>query len=278
MDYKINKNKKILSISTIIISFTIIFGLLYIAFTNINSDKYSNIDFSNLNNEIIKNLESQAYTNPKVKSILKNINDYPHELLELASKNPETIDFVYNYPKHKDNSSNISIDKYYNKGEIPLFLQWDEQWGYDKYGSETIAVGGCAPTTLAMVAVGLTGDTSINPLVVSDYAYKNGFYVNGIGSSWSLISQGVENFGLSSQELPLNKSTIISTLKAGNPIILTVGPGTFTQTGHFLVLTGVTSDGKITINDPNSKINSSKSWDIDVFLTETKNLWKISRL
>ena len=78
--------------------------------------------------------------------------------------------------------------------------------------------------------------------------------------------------------MPLNKSSILSTLESGNPIILTVGPGTFTSTGHFLVLTGLTDDGKIKINDPNSKLNSSKSWDVDIFLNETKNLWKISKL
>lgn len=278
MNYTFNKNKKFTYISAVFISCIILLGLLYITFTNINSYKYDSIDFSNSKKEIIKSLEAQSYSNSNAKYILEHIDDYPYELLEFASKNIEAIDFVYNYPKYKNNNSNISVDKYYTKGEIPLFLQWDEQWGYNNYGNEPIAIAGCAPTTLAMVAVGLTEDTSINPLVVSDYAYKNGYYIDGIGSSWSLISEGVEKFGLHSQELPLDKSIIISTLKSGNPIILTVGPGTFTSTGHFLVLTGVTSDGKITINDPNSKLNSSKSWDIDVFLNEAKNLWRISKL
>ncbi|QYE96473.1 hypothetical protein KZ987_09380 [Paraclostridium sordellii] len=43
-------------------------------------------------------------------------------------------------------------------------------------------------------------------------------------------------------------------------------------------MTGLTSDGKIKINDPNSKYNSSRAWDVDVFLKETNNLWKISKL
>lgn len=280
MNYSINKTEKIFPTKKILITCIILIGLLYIAFTKINSNHYVNNSPSVLKNEILEVLETQSHSNSKVEYILNNIDEYPNELLKLLSKNPETVDFVYNYPKYNanSNSKNISVKEYYTPGEIPLFLQWDQQWGYDNYGNESIASGGCAPTSLAMVAVALTGDTSINPLSVSEYAYKSGYYVDGVGSKWSLISEGVKHFGLNSEELPLDKSTILSTLKAGNPIILTVGPGTFTSTGHFLVLTGITSDGKITINDPNSELNSLKTWDVDVFLKETKNLWKISKL
>ncbi|CEP80676.1 papain-like cysteine protease family protein [Paraclostridium sordellii] len=279
MNHNINVYKKKFSIGVVIILSTIVLFLIYITFSKISLNKSSNKDFLITRNEIINNLEKQAYSNSKINSILKNIDKYPSELLELLSKNIETVDFVYDYPNHlQKNKKSISIKDYYKSGEIPLFLQWDEKWGYDKYGDDYIAVAGCAPTSLSMVAVGLTGNTDINPLVVSNYAYDNGFYVEGVGSSWSLISTGARHFGLDSQELPLSKSSILSTLEAGNPIIVTVGPSTFTSTGHFLVLTGLTSDGKIKINDPNSKYNSSKSWDVDVFLKETRNLWKISKL
>lgn len=279
MNHNINVYKKKFSIGVVIILSTIVLFLIYITFSKISLNKSSNKDFLITRNEIINNLEKQAYSNSKINSILKNIDKYPSELLELLSKNIETVDFVYDYPDHlQKNKKSISIKDYYKSGEIPLFLQWDEKWGYDKYGDDYIAVAGCAPTSLSMVAVGLTGNTDINPLVVSNYAYDNWFYVEGVGSSWSLISTGARHFGLDSQELHLSKSSILSTLEAGNPIIVTVGPGTFTSTGHFLVLTGLTSDGKIKINDPNSKYNSSKSWDVDVFLKETRNLWKISKL
>ncbi|CEO28169.1 C39 family peptidase [Paraclostridium sordellii] len=279
MNHNINVYKKKFSIGVVIILSTIVLFLIYITFSKISLNKSSNKDFLITRNEIINNLEKQAYSNSKINSILKNIDKYPSELLELLSNNIETLDFVCDYPDHlQKNKKSISIKDYYKSGEIPLFLQWDEKWGYDKYGDDYIAVAGCAPTSLSMVAVGLTGNTDINPLVVSNYAYDNGFYVEGVGSSWSLISTGARHFGLDSQELSLSKYSILSTLEAGNPIIVTVGPGTFTSTGHFLVLTGLTSDGKIKINDPNSKYNSSKSWDVDVFLKETRNLWKISKL
>lgn len=267
--------KKIKVISCVILTIVVL-GLLYIAFLKLNTNKHSSIS----KDEIVTKLEDLSHSDPKINEILNNIDRYPDKYLELLSKNIETIDFVLNYPNHtsKSDSKKTSIEEYYTPGEIPLFLQWDKNWGYDMYGEDPIAIDGCAPTSLAMVAVGLTGNTSVTPLSVSDYAYKNGYYIDGVGSSWSLISEGSKHFGLKSHELPLNKSSILSTLESGNPIILTVGPGTFTSTGHFLVLTGLTDDGKIKINDPNSKLNSSKSWDVDIFLNETKNLWKISKL
>lgn len=267
--------KKIKVISYVILTFVAL-GLLYIAFLKLNTNKHSSIS----RNEIVSKLEDLSHSDPKINEILNNIDKYPDKYLELLSKNIETVNFVLDYPNHisKSNTKKTSIENSYTPGEIPLFLQWDKNWGYDMYGEDPIAIDGCAPTSLAMVAVGLTGNTNVNPLSVSDYAYKNGYYIDGIGSSWSLISEGSKHFGLKSQELPLNKSSILSTLKSGNPIISTVGPGTFTSTGHFLVLTGLTDDGKIKINDPNSKLNSSKSWDVDIFLNETKNLWSISKL
>lgn len=276
MNFKVFVYQKKIKVISCVILTIVVLGLLYIAFLKLNTNKHSSIS----KDEIVTKLEDLSHSEPKINEILNNIDKYPDKYLELLSKNIETINFVLDYPNStsKSNSKKTSIEEYYTPGEIPLFLQWDKNWGYDMYGEDPIAIDGCAPTSLAMVAVGLTGNTSVTPLSVSDYAYTNGYYIDGVGSSWSLISEGSKHFGLKSHELPLNKSSILSTLESGNPIILTVGPGTFTSTGHFLVLTELTDDGKIKINDPNSKLNSSKSWDVDIFLNETKNLWKISKL
>lgn len=276
MNFNISVYQKKVKVVFCVVLTIMISSYLHSAFFKQNTHKNSSIS----RNKIVNKLENLAHSDPKINEILNNIDKYPNKYLELLSKNIETFNFVLDYPNHTSTSNNkkTSIEKDYTLGEIPLFLQWDKNWGYDMYGEDPIAINGCAPTSLAMVAVGLTGNVSINPLSVSNYAYKNGYYIGGVGSSWGLISEGVKNFGLKSQELPLNELSILSTLKSGNPIILTVGPGTFTSTGHFLVLTGLTDDGRIKINDPNSKLNSSKSWDVDIFLNETKNLWKISKL
>ncbi|MBQ1871316.1 MAG: C39 family peptidase, partial [Lachnospiraceae bacterium] len=50
-------------------------------------------------------------------------------------------------------------------------------------------------------------------------------------------------------------------------------PGDFTYTGHFIVLTGIDEDGKIMVNDPNSRNNSDKHWDVDTLVKQIKALW-----
>lgn len=232
------------------------------------------------NYENIEKLAEKSKEYPNINKISNNINLYPESLIDLASKNDEAIDFVANYPEYKEKIriKDISIKEDYKKGNIPLFIQWDKRWGYDKYGSEFIAINGCGPTSLAMVAVGLTGDTSINPKVVADYSRKNGYLANNVGTSWNLMTEGAKHFGLYGMEISLDENVIISKLRQGHPIIASMGPGEFTSEGHFIVLAGIDENGKIIVNDSNSKINSSKKWDIDVFMKETKNLWSFEAI
>jgi len=42
----------------------------------------------------------------------------------------------------------------------------------------------------------------------------------------------------------------------------------FTSSGHFIVLRGVTSDGKILVADPASYSRSEKQWDLSIILSE----------
>ncbi|WP_346929057.1 C39 family peptidase [Clostridium sp.] len=228
----------------------------------------------NSNDVTVQNLLKMSKDYPEIGTILSNLSLYPKELLELASRKVEAIDFVADYPNYNpDSNKKISIKQDYQKGKIPLFIQWDKRWGYEKYGSNFIAINGCGPTALAMVAVGLTGNTDINPKVVADFSSENGYLVDGIGSSWTLMTEGAKQFGLNGKELPLTKSEILNTLKNGQPIIASMGPGTFTTDGHFIVLTGVDSKNNIIVNDSDSIKRSKQTWDINVFMEETENLW-----
>ena len=243
-----------------------------------SDEQISNLNLEDPNVRSLLDLYYEAEdTSEKEKfaSILNNINETPSELLELAIKNNETLDFVANYPFYKGHKK-ISIEDDHTPGEIPLFLQWDERWGYHEYADEFMAINGCAPTSLAMVIVGLTGDTSITPKVVADYSYNNGFYVEGVGTSWNLMIEGASYFGIEGKYLYLNESSLLTSLKNGNPVIASVKPGIFTTIGHILVVTGLDENGKLIINDPNSRENSSKTWDVDVFLNEVKALWEMS--
>ena len=160
--------------------------------------------------------------------------------------------------------------------DLPHFLQWDQRWGYEKYGSDFIAINGCGPTALSMVAVGLTGNTKLNPKAVADISYKNGYLVDGKGSRWDLMTSGAKLLGLESKELPLSASTIYNALNEGHPIIASMKPGDFTSSGHFIVLVGVTETGKIIVNDSDSIARSNTEWDLTTLMNQMKNLWAFS--
>lgn len=198
---------------------------------------------------------------------------YPERLIELYRKNNETAEFVIDYPNHIDENKEIDISKDVENGKIPLFIQWDKRWGYRQYGNDFLALTGCGPTCLSMVYCGLTGTTDMNPYVMAKKAEDEGYYVEGTGSSWNIMTKMATELGLSSRQLSLDKERIYKELNADHPVICIMGPGDFTDSGHFIVLTGIASNDEVIVNDPNSKVNSSKSWPVDTIMSQTKNLW-----
>ena len=203
-------------------------------------------------------------------------SDYPESLLSLLSRNPETEQFVLQYPLKKDGLPVIDLSDMKDCQQVPLLLQWDQRWGYTTYGSDLMGITGCGPTTLSMVAIYLTGDTSLDPLTVADFARKNGYCVPGSGSAWTLISEGGPLLGLTVEEVPLDEGILTRTLANGTPVVAVMGPGDFTDDGHFLVLTGV-KDGKITLNDPNSPRRSETLWDYETLKGQILVLWACSK-
>lgn len=188
-------------------------------------------------------------------------------------RNEEARDFVLAYDSSKGVSDIIDVTNEVNEGEIPFFLQWDERWGYAYYGDDFMAVEGCGPTALSMVYCGLTGDTSMHPLAMARLAEERGYYVSGSGSSWSMMTDLAWELGLDVRDVYFDRDGILNELLAGNPIICIVGPGDFTTSGHFIVLTAVDEKGLVTIHDPNSRDNSEKRWEIDTIMNQTENLW-----
>ena len=200
--------------------------------------------------------------------------EYPQAIIDLYESNPETRDFVLNYPFREE--VKVDLSAYQDSQGVPLFLQWDPMWGYQDYGSSCIAITGCGPTCLAMVGYYLTGDSNMSPDQIAKFAQQNGYYSSGSGSSWTLISEGAAQLGLTATELPLVKKKITNALEEGNPVILAMGPGDFTTTGHYIVLTGV-KDGKFQVNDPNSRLRSQKLWSYEELEDQIRNIWAISR-
>ena len=204
---------------------------------------------------------------------IEESDEYPDQLKELAEKNSETIDFVYDYPEMKDKKQTIDLSQEAKTDTVPLLLQWDERWGYETYGSDFLAVTGCGPTCLSMITCGLTGSETWNPLAVAQFSEKEGYYVPGEGTSWSLMTEGANNLGLTAENIPVTQENILAALRSGIPLICSMYPGDFTYTGHFIVLTGIDENGAITVNDPNSPANTKKHWFMTEILPQIRQSW-----
>ena len=124
---------------------------------------------------------------------------------------------------------------------VPRLFQTD--YPYIKYGNGTIGTSGCSITSLAMGATYLT-DHAYRP---DELAYHFGSYgVNNI----QRLEYGCEQMHLAYEKQDNWKDTLCA-LKAGKvAIVLENQRSPFTTSQHFIVLAGLTEDGKIIVNDP----------------------------
>ncbi len=202
---------------------------------------------------------------------------WPEHLRKLLEKNPETKSFVLQYPALRGTSMESDLSEYADCTAVPLFMQWDPRWGYMEYGSDVVGLTGCGPVTLSMAAYYLTKDPAMGPDDMVRFALDNGYCVPGNGTSWTLISEGAVKLGFDVTEIPMVKSRILDNLEVGNPIICVMGPGDFTDSGHYVVMVG-TKDGKIRINDCNSRTRSEQLWTFEQLEDQTRVLWVLRKL
>ena len=213
--------------------------IVYTVF-NSSSDlttKYKAATPVKLNNHEVKNkLYSLSQKYPEFKTIYKNISDYPESLLVSLCNTPGNDRLCKGSILMQTTKPHGNITEKELSEGIPLLIQWDKRWGYASYGNSDIGISGCAPTCLSMVISGLTDNRNITPYKVAKFAEKNGYYIEGQGTSWNIMTEGVSSFGITGIEIPLSKNSIFSHLENNEPIICSMRPGDFTTAGHFIVL------------------------------------------
>ena len=161
---------------------------------------------------------------------------------------------------------------------VMYYSQYDSRWKDSAYGSSTIGKSGCGPTSMAMVISSLT-NTTLDPVQMCNWSSSNGYYVSGVGTSWSFISGAASNWGLTCQQVSKSEvQAVINALSSGKLVVMSTGPGTYYQgQGHFLVLRGVTADGKILVADPASEEKTQKAWSVSDITSGLKAWWIIGR-
>lgn len=229
-------------------------------------------------NAVIENSKisekNKIQNNQSMLDDIMNSTQYPKQLKDLALKNEEALEFVYDYPEEHVKEHIIDLTEEASMDSVPLFVQWDKRWGYEKYSGNFFAASGCGPTTLSMVVVYLTHNREASPLAVAKYSKEAGYSVDGSGSSWTLISEGCRHYGVKAKTVALDESRMKAELDEGHPIVVNVGPGDFTDTGHFMVITGYDDEG-FSINDPNSIEKSGKRWLFKNISSQIRAVWSM---
>ena len=135
---------------------------------------------------------------------------------------------------------------YSKQNEFVYYKQGDYS---NAYAGETIAAAGCGPTSAAMVLTYLTGET-VTPPVAASYSEQHGFAANMRGTYESLFPSISQAYGLQCQQQSQTASNILSSLSEGHMIIAHMGPGEFTNGGHYIVLRETDGNGNVLVADP----------------------------
>lgn len=126
--------------------------------------------------------------------------------------------------------------------EVPLYYQTD--YPSTPYGHGTISSSGCGITCLAMAATYLK-DTSYLPDELA--AQFGSLQMNNVQK----INYAIEALDLPLVCSPTKWEQMAEALRHGQIVILLVNDKSeFTDGQHFLVLTGMTGDGRVLVNDP----------------------------
>ena len=148
-----------------------------------------------------------------------------------------------------------------------VYAQYDPAWKDKAYGSSTIGASGCAPSAMAMIITALTGQR-VTPAQTAPYAASKGMYIPGQGSSWDIAPTLASHWNLKSEPLKPTVSNVTKALQEGKLVIgAGEGPKPWTSGGHYLVIRGVTADGKFKIGDSVHNDTSNKEWDPEQLLS-----------
>ena len=169
--------------------------------------------------------------------------------------------------------------------QVVYYNQLDSRWSNEMYGrSSTIGAAGCGPTALAICVSTLTG-RDVDPPAVCAWSVRNGHRCEGNGSYHSLIPEGAKHYGLKVEKLGRSSARELEQhLSSGKLVIAIMAKGHFTSNGHFIVLRGITEDGKVLVADPASYKRSGQEWDMSIILNEARGdaaaggpFWSLSK-
>lgn len=168
-----------------------------------------------------------------------------------------------------------------------IYYQTDPRWKNTSYSakgeSTTIGASGCGPTSMAMV-LATWADRQVTPASECAWALKNGFKCPHSGTYYSYFVPAAKRYGLVCKQL--NGASIYgnsssayhaqakAAIDAGDLVIACMGKGTWTRSGHYVVVWKILGN-TIYINDPASSKLARTQGDYSTFKKQVKYYWTI---
>ena len=166
------------------------------------------------------------------------------------------------------------------------YMQTDPRWKNVDYSTKgektTIGASGCGPTSAAMLIETLTGK-KFTPVDACAWSLSHGYKALRSGTYYSYFKPQFAAFGINCWQL--NGTNIYGNskskyhdeafdlLKKGYYIIACMGKGTWTSSGHYIVVWW--EDGKVRINDPASTKTARLNGDLATFKSQVKYYWAV---
>ena len=158
-------------------------------------------------------------------------------------------------------TSSVGLLTYYNQN--------DTRWASSLYGGQDpISAYGCGPTVLAMIVSSFTEQCYL-PSDMADWAAANNFWSAGSGTKHNFFLEGAAAFGF--HAVPFQKFTpedVISELRSGHILVALMGPGHFSDSGHFIIIYNYWSGSQVSVADPASLERTQTPWEAQLILDE----------
>ncbi len=166
------------------------------------------------------------------------------------------------------------------------YLQTDARWKSKPYRvtgeQSTIGSAGCGPTCAAMVISTLTGKT-VTPVDTCAWSIRHGYKALNQGTYYRYFVPQLKAYGIQCKQMlgsrilnqpqhPIHEQ-VKQYLSQGYYVIALMGPGTWTKSGHFVLVWDW--DSKVRICDPASTRAERLNGDPDTFRREVRNYWLV---
>ena len=184
----------------------------------------------------------------------------------------QIINLFYGDPIVTLSDGNYTGDISYVDSEFGKVVYWN-QGDYKNYyyssdaskctitqgGCATIQSHGCGPTSAAIVASSML-QRSVTPIEMTEKVCQAGGCTSSGSYNDTLGKVLANNYGLN-VKMSNSDQEVINALGSKNALVIVLmGPGTFTTGGHYIVLTGVNSQGQVSVADPGSRARTETKW------------------